>query len=81
MNQYTRQFIAACPNNDEPIAYTLVIETSRTLMVEHIVTATKMIRKGFHEQIADNLHAQFGGLQTMTAHHHGVDIKTVRGAA
>lgn len=81
MNQYTCQFVAACPNNDEPIIYQLVIQTDRTIMVEHIVTATKIIRKGFHEKIADGLHAQFPGVQTLTAHHHGVDIKTTRGVA
>ena len=50
-------------------------------MVEHIVTATRMIRTGYHETIADALHKQFGGSQVLMAHHHGVDIKTVRGGA
>jgi hypothetical protein len=47
--------------------------------VEHIVTATGMIKKGFHEEIADQLHTQLGGRQILKAHHHGVDIETVRG--
>lgn len=81
MNIYRRQFVAACPNNGEQIIYHLTIESARTIMAEHIVTATKMIRSGFHEQIADGLHEQFGGLQTLIAHHHGVDITTIRGAA
>ena len=81
INRYTRQFIAACPNNGEQIIYVLVIEKAAPIMVEHIVTATQMIRKGFHEAIADGLYAQFGGRQTLRAHHHGVDIETIREAA
>jgi hypothetical protein len=79
MNIYTRQFIAACPNNGEQIIYELVIETGSIIMAEHIVTATQMIRKGYHEVIADGLHLQFGGYQILRAHHHGVDIETRRG--
>jgi hypothetical protein len=47
--------------------------------VEHIVTATGLIKFGYHENIADELHERFGGRQTLEAHHHGVDIYTVRG--
>jgi hypothetical protein len=79
MNIYTRTFVAMCPNNGATIIYTLRIETDKMIQVEHIVTATQMIGKGYHEVIADSLHAQFGGLQVMRAHHHGVDIETVRG--
>lgn len=79
-NLYTRQFGATCPNNGELILYTLGIETDgRMIPVEHIVTATAMIKKGFHEQIADQLYARFGGRQVLQAHHHGVDIETRRG--
>lgn len=49
--------------------------------VEHIVTATMLIKQGFHEQIADELHRRFGGRQVLQAHHHGVDIQTIREAA
>jgi hypothetical protein len=82
MNVYSRQFVAACPNNSEPIIYSLRIETDdRMIPVEHIVTATALIKQGFHEQIADELHRRFGGRQVLCAHHHGVDIETTRGAA
>lgn len=83
MNIYTRQFVATCPNNGQPIIYTLRIEViaSRMIQVEHITTATTLHRSGFHEAIADDLHARFGGRQVLTAHHHGVDIETIRGAA
>lgn len=81
MNIYTRKFVASCPNNGEPIIYTLRIETNRMIQVEHIVTATALIKEGFHEQIADQLFNRFGGRQMLEAHHHGVDIETVRGEA
>lgn len=83
MNRYSRIFVAACPNNSEQIIYTLTIEVSadQMIQVEHIVTATALIRRGYHEQIADELYRRFGGRQVLRAHHHGVDIETVREAA
>jgi hypothetical protein len=81
MNIYRRVFIADCPNNSDPIIYTIAIESEKQIMVEHIVTATLMIRRGYHEAIADDLHRQFGGRQVLRAHHHGVDIETIRGDA
>lgn len=82
MNKYSRIFVATCPNNSESIIYDLTIETAdRMIQVEHIVTATNLIKRGFHEQIADELHRRFGGRQVLRAHHHGVDIETVREAA
>lgn len=79
MNIYTRQFVADCPNNGQPIIYNLRIETAgRMIQVEHIVTATTLIGRGYHEEIADELHKRFGGRQALRAHHHGVDIETIR---
>lgn len=79
MNIYKRQFVADCPNNGQPIIYSLRIETvDRMIQVEHIVTATALIKRGYHEQIADELHGRFGGRQALRAHHHGVDIETIR---
>jgi len=79
-NKYTRQFVSMCPNNNQSIIYTLEIETDgKMIPVEHIVTATALLQKGFHESIADELHERFGGHQVLKAHHHGVDIETVRG--
>lgn len=78
-NTYSHQFVAACPNNGATIIYSLAIETQgRMIQVEHIVTATSLIKQGYHEQIADELHRRFGGRQILKAHHHGVDIETVR---
>jgi SRSO17 transposase len=78
MNIYRHQFVSHCPNNDKPIIYALSIETDGVIQVEHIVTAAALHKRAYHEAIADDLHARFGGKQVMTAHHHGVDIETVR---
>lgn len=78
-NVYTRQFVAICPNNGRAVTYTLTIHTDGVVIpVETIVAATDRLQKAFHEEIADELSSQFGGRQTLTAHHHGVDIETVR---
>lgn len=77
-NIYRHQFIAECPNNAKPIVYSLTIETDQPVMVEHILTACCLMRRGYHEDFADQLHARFGGLQVITANHHGVDIETRR---
>nr|WP_314582257.1 hypothetical protein [uncultured Pseudomonas sp.] len=79
MNIYRKTFVAVCPNDGEAIIYDLKIETDRTIYVEHINTATALIKAGFQEAIADDLHRQFGGLQTIQATHHGVDLTTIRG--
>lgn len=81
MNIYTCRFEADCPNNSLHIAYTLRIETLEMIQVERIVAATALIKRGYHEQIADELHCRFGGRQVLKAHHHGVDIETIRGRA
>jgi len=81
VNVYTRRFVATCPNNGLPVEYTLVITTrARMIPVEQIVSATEAITSGYHEAIADHLVDQFGGRQVLVAHHHGVDIETVRRA-
>lgn len=46
--------------------------------VEDIKTATILIKKGWHEQIADCLAETFVGDQTIIATHQGVEIETVR---
>lgn len=79
MNVYRHQFVSHCPNNDQAIIYALTIETGETIYAEHITTATALHKRAFHEAIADDLYARFGGKQVITAHHHGVDIETRRG--
>lgn len=78
MNIYRYQFVAHCPNNGRPIMYSLEIETSEVIHVEHIVTACALFESAFHEEIADALSERFSGKQTLKAHHHGVDIETRR---
>jgi hypothetical protein len=82
VNIYRTSFSATCPNNGETIAYALTIEATAVIMAEDIVAACKrasLCEKPYHETIADYLHKQLGGRQTITAHHHGVDIETRRG--
>lgn len=79
MNIYRHQFAAECPNNSAIIVYSLEIQSDKMIQVEHITTATALLRKGYHEAIADELHARLGGQQILNAHHHGVDIETRRG--
>ena len=77
MNIYTQRFRATCPNNGRSVDYLLTIESARTLMVEDIQSAVSNL-KGYHEEFADNLFRAFGGTQTLDAHHHGTDIRTIR---
>ena len=77
-NIYTYTFVATCPANGEAIVYKMEIQSDQKILVEHIKTAAALIRHGYHEDIANTLFAQFGGIQTIEATHHGVDIKTVR---
>lgn len=77
MNVYRYTFAAVCPNNGESIIYKLEIETRKRIFVEHIKTACALHKEGFQEDIAANLHERFGGVLTLQANHHGVDIETV----
>ena len=80
MNRYQTRFTAPCPNNGIVISYDLTIESgSKVIMVEDILEVVKTL-KGYHEQIADSLYRELGGVQTLIAHHHGVTITTLRGA-
>jgi hypothetical protein len=78
VNKYTTEFFATCPNNGVRIKYTLRIETHEIILVERIITVVSSISDGFHEDIADVLLHRIGGVQTLTAEHHGVTIETVR---
>lgn len=78
MNIYRHTFTAVCPSDGDTIVYSLEIRTLRVVMVEHIKTATALIKSGYHERIADELAERFGGDQTIKAVHQGVEIETVR---
>lgn len=82
-NIYTYKFTAACPNNQQTISYTLELATKWVVMVEDIqdfCSQAAELGKPYHESIADFIHAKLGGVQIITAHHHGCDIRTVRGS-
>ena len=82
MNRYSTTFMAKCPVNDKVILFALSIETPGRILVEAILEAVDALpMAGFHEDIADTLARALPGRHTLTAHHHGVDIETVRGGA
>lgn len=78
MNIYTTEFFAFCPVNEVRIKYTLRIESATMIKVEDIIDEVTLHQRGFHEEIADQLHRVFGGMQKLNANHHGVDIETLR---
>lgn len=78
MNIYRHTFAAVCPADGETIIYRLELRSTSMIHVEHIKTATALIRQGWHEQIADSLSEMLGGDQTIIATHQGVEIETVR---
>lgn len=78
MNTYRHTFAAVCPSDGETIVYRLELKSLSMIHVEHIKAATALIKKGWHEQIADRLVESLGGDQTIIATHQGVEIETVR---
>jgi len=78
MNSYTTEFFSFCPTNNVRIKYCLVIQTDKVIMVEDIIDEVMLHHRGYHEEIADQLHRTFGGRQILVAEHHGVKIETVR---
>lgn len=81
MNIYRRNFVCRCPANNALIVYGLAIHSPKMIRVEAINAAVESFKSEYHEALADELHKAFGGYQVITAHHHGVDIETQRGAA
>jgi hypothetical protein len=78
VNIYRHTFSAVCPSDGETIIYQMEIRSLAMIHVEHIKTATALIKKGWHEAIADRLSESLGGEQTITATHQGVEIETIR---
>lgn len=78
MNTYLTEFFARCPNNGVRIKYSLEIKTDKMVPVENILDAVGQLTEGYHEEIAETLRERFGGLQKLTADHHGVTICTHR---
>lgn len=78
INIYRTTFSVRCPNNNQSVTYHLTVESPDMISVEDIVSVTKQIQLGYHEEVADKLAAAFGGAQRLVAHHHGVEIETHR---
>lgn len=81
MNVYRHTFVAECPADGEQIVYRLEIRSPAMIRVEHIRTATALIKRGFQEAIADALQNQLGGEQRIVGEHQGVEVETLRGPA
>lgn len=81
MNTYTYRFEVSCPNNGERIAYQAEINVNRTIMAENIAGFFSSLTSAYHEEIAESAYEAFGGHQIISAHHHGVDVKTERGGS
>ena len=79
MNTYAYTFASVCPNNAEPIIYSLELQHKDKVLVEHIKTACALHSRGYQEDIAADLHQRFGGRLRLHANHHGVHIETVLG--
>jgi len=78
MNTYRTSFFSACPSNGVRIKYRLRIQTHEVILVEDILARVGGMQAGYHEAIADELFKRFGGLQKLSAKHHGVRIVTTR---
>lgn len=78
MNIYRLTFAATCPNDGDLILYKLEIRTEQLIYVEHLKAETALIKRGYHEEIADQLYERLGGEQRITATHQSVEIETLR---
>ncbi len=79
MNIYRYTFACDCIVDGETIDYQLEIKTHGQLMVEDIIEFVEDQRDAtIQEVIADQLHAKFGGEQTITGIHSNVTIITHR---
>lgn len=78
MNEYRARFVAKCPSNEIEVHYELMIETTRMILVERITQTVEKHTRGYHEDIANSLFQELGGVQTLVAEHHGVTITTRR---
>lgn len=78
MNVYTHRFSAVCPANAQSISYTFKLTTEWLVKVEEIQKTFPDNLTKFHEELADQLYAKFGGEQVLEAWHHGTHIRTQR---
>lgn len=78
INIYRHTFSAKCPSDGEMIVYSLEIRSPKMILVEHIKTATALIKEGFQEQIADALIDRFCCEVEVKAVHQGVSIESLR---
>lgn len=80
MNIYRTKFFCECPLNGARVEYAWTLETKDMIFAEDLLKHITGLQPSYHEDLADGLAVAWGGRQTLEAHHHGVDITTVRGA-
>jgi hypothetical protein len=78
VNTYRFSFMRLCPSDGALIDYRLEISTRQTIMVEDLISACVQVGPVYHEALAEDLLARFGGRQTLEAVHQGVTVTTVR---
>ena len=78
LNTYRYTFKCDCLVDGKTIWYTLEIKTLDQLMVEDIIGFSPD-GPSIQESIADKFYARFGGEQTITGTHSGVEVVTHRG--
>lgn len=79
MNIYEIEFVSRCPNDGTDVTYYLEIISNQMIMLEDInELIVGKFKVGFHEQIADELFAKFGGKQSIMAKHKLGRIHTIR---
>lgn len=78
LNVYAHDFKSRCPTNGATICYRIVISTTKMILVEDIVALARQYPESYHEPLAEAFYNAFGGMQRLTAFHHGVHIKTIR---
>ncbi len=79
MNIYELDFFAHCPNGSLADCYQISIESPRTIMVEAIHAAFKLLPSAiYQEDLATALRNTIGAKITVTGWHHGIKITSIR---
>lgn len=80
-NHYAVSFVGKCPVDGEAVDYVWRLQTEKLVMAEDMLEVVNgELSKSLHEQMADALFEQFGGVQRIDATHKSgrVQITTVR---
>ena len=78
-NIYRFKFSARCPADGANIEYAAEICANTMIRVESIHLHLTDIKEGFQEELADAMHAAFGGKLSIRGVHQGIEILSLRG--